>query len=223
MSNWAALTASVVVIGGVVRFAAAENGMALEVAPKDHWDNLGVPVRRSHIYSQTVGHDTAGREVLYFGFSDSKVFVLALDPRTGRGKQLNLLGRGGQVWGLCAHSRGKAYASIGSGEIFVLDVAADHVGLLGRAPKGEDVVWELYEAADGNLYGGTYPHAKLARVNAQTGAIEDLGRMDPEQMYVRTIATKDKPTFPIWFTPCVFREAVSFIDGILSSLMLSAS
>jgi len=31
------------------------------------------------------------------------------------------------------------------------------------------------------------------------------------------------PTFPIWFTPCVFREAVSFIDGILSSLMLSAS
>jgi len=192
MSNWAALTASVVVIGGVVRFAAAENGMALEVAPKDHWDNLGVPVRRSHIYSQTVGHDTAGREVLYFGFSDSKVFVLALDPRTGRGKQLNLLGRGGQVWGLCAHSSGKAYASIGSGEIFVLDVAADHVGLLGRAPKGEDVVWELYEAADGNLYGGTYPHAKLARVNAQTGAIEDLGRMDPEQMYVRTIATKDK-------------------------------
>ena len=32
-----------------------------------------------------------------------------------------------------------------------------------------------------------------------------------------------KPTFPIWFTPCVFREAVSFIDGILSSLRLSTS
>jgi len=32
-----------------------------------------------------------------------------------------------------------------------------------------------------------------------------------------------QPTFPIWFMPCVFREAVSFIDGILSSLMLSAS
>lgn len=190
MSNWAVLTAVFTVFGGVAQFAAAENGKALEVAPKDRWENLGVPVRRSRIYSQAVGRDTAGREVLYLGFSDSKVFVLALDPRTGKGKQLDLLGKGGQVWGLCAHSTGKAYASIGSGEVFVLDAATGHVRLLGRSPKGEDVVWELYEAADGNLYGGTYPHAKLARVNVQTGAIEDLGRMDPEQMYVRTIATK---------------------------------
>jgi len=171
-------------------WAQAQEAAGLPVAPKDRWENLGVQVRRSRIYSQTVGRDTAGREVLYFGFSDSKVFVLALDPRTGKGKQLDLLGKGGQVWGLCAHSNGKAYASIGPGEIFELDAATGQVRLLGRPPKGEDVVWELYEAADGNLYGGTYPSAKLVRVKAQTGEIEDLGRMDPEQMYVRTIATQ---------------------------------
>ena len=168
---------------------AAENQSSSAIPP-DRWEDLGVPVRRSSVYSQAAGRDTAGRETLYLGFSDSKVFVLALDPRTGKGRQLDLLGKSGQVWGLCAHSNGKAYASIGAGPIFELDVASGNVRLLGTAPKGEDVVWELWEADDGNLYGGTYPNAKLARVNVKTGAIEDLGRMDPEQMYVRTVAVQ---------------------------------
>jgi hypothetical protein len=170
--------------------ALAADDQPTSPSPAGRWEDLGAPVHRSRVYSQAVGRDATGREVLYLGFSDSKVFVLALDPRTGKGRQLDLLGKSGQVWGLCAHSNGKAYASIGTGSIFELDAAAGTVRLLGTAPKGEDVVWELWEASDGNLYGGTYPRAKLARVNVKTGAIEDLGRMDPEQMYVRTVAVQ---------------------------------
>lgn len=163
----------------------------LPIAPADGWEDLGAQVRRSRIYSQAVGTDTKGEEVYYLGFVDAeKAFVLALDPLTGKGQQLNLDGYAGQVWHICAHSNGLAYATTGTGGIFELDAVNGAVRFIGNPPEGEVVVWELYEAADGNLYGGTYPSAKLARVNLATGQVEDLGRMDPEQMYVRTIATE---------------------------------
>ncbi len=155
------------------------------------WEDLGTPVNRSRIYSQTVGRDVNGNEVFYLGMTDPvRAFVLALDPLTGEGTQLNCEGHGGQVWGLCAHSNGLAYASLGSGGVFEMNAATGEVRLIGMPPEGEQVVWELYEASDGNLYGGTYPGAKLARVNLATDQIEDLGRMDPEQKYVRTIAVE---------------------------------
>lgn len=160
------------------------------ISPTGRWEDLGIPVRRARIFTHAVGRDTAGSEVLYLGFGDSEAFVLTLDPRTGKGKQLDLMGKPGAVWGLCAHPNGKGYASLGPVGIFELDPAAGGVRLLGPPPKGEQVVWELIPAADGNLYGGTYPTAKLVRVNVKTGTIEDLGRMDPDQMYVRTVATE---------------------------------
>ncbi len=155
------------------------------------WEDLGAPVNRSRIYSQAVGKDVNGREVFYLGMVDAeRAFVLALDPLTGEGRQLNCEGWGGQVWSICAHSNGLAYATLGSGAIFEMNAATGEVRFIGTPPEGEDVVWELYEAADGHLYGGTYPNAKLVRVNLDTYQVEDLGRMDPEQKYVRTIAVE---------------------------------
>ncbi len=37
--------------------------------------------------------------------------------------------------------------------------------------------------SDGDIYGCTYPSAKLFRYNPATGQITDLGRMDPTQEY----------------------------------------
>jgi len=162
-----------------------------EITPEDGWEDLGVPVRRSRIYSQAVGADTNGREVYYLGMTDAeRAFVLALEPMTGEGRQFNLEGYPGRVWHICAHSNGKAYATTGSGGILELDAATGELRFIGNPPEGEHVVWELYEASDGQLYGGTYPRAKLARVNVESYQVEDLGRMDPEQKYVRTIATE---------------------------------
>lgn len=155
------------------------------------WEDLGVPVNRSRIYAQAVGRDTTGQERYYLGMTDAeRAFVLALDPFTGAGVQFNFEGYPGQVWGLCAHSNGRAYASTGSGGIFECDAVTGEARFLGNPPPGEQVVWELYEASDGNLYGGTYPSAKLVRVNLAAGQVEDLGRIDPEQKYVRTIAVE---------------------------------
>jgi len=162
-----------------------------EIAPAGTWEDLGTAVKLSRVYSQAVGKNTAGDEVYYLGMTDAeRAFVVALDPLTGESLQFNLDGYLGQVWSVCAHSNGKAYATTGSGGIFELDAATGDQRFIGNPPEGEIVVWELFEGADGNLYGGTYPSCKLARVNLETGEVEDLGRMDPEQMYVRTIAVE---------------------------------
>jgi streptogramin lyase len=158
------------------------------VEKRGAWEDLGIPVRRCGLYSQTLARDAAGKQVLCLGFKDTQCFLLLLDPQTGQGKQVVFTGVDAQIWSLCAHSNGKVYATLGSGHIFEVDPTTGEYRELARPPKDEVVVWELYEGPDGNLYGGTYPNAKLVRINPQSGEVTDLGRMDPEEMYVRTIA-----------------------------------
>ena len=153
------------------------------------WEDLGVQVKRSRIFSRAVGRDTAGDEVYYLGMNG---FVVALDPLTGEPA-----GPKGQfdlgeawIWHVCAHSNGKAYATAGGHGVFELDAVTGEQRNIGLPPEGETVIWELYEASDGHIYGGTYPSAKLVRVNLDSFEIEDLGRMDDEQKYVRTIAVE---------------------------------
>ena len=169
---------------------AAQEPEAPVVEKRGDWEDLGVPVRRCGLYSQTLARNAAGEEVLCLGFKDTQAFVLLLDPLTGQGQQVVFDGVSAQVWRMCAHSNGKLYATLGSGHIFEVDVTTGEYRDLARPPAGETVVWELYEGPDGKLYGGTYPTAKLARIDPQSGQVEDLGRMDPAEMYVRTIAIK---------------------------------
>ncbi len=154
------------------------------------WEDLGVSVRRCGLYSETLAHDAAGNEVLCLGFKDTECFMLLLDPYTGEGRQVTFEGVAAQIWSICAHSNGMVYATLGSGDMFEVDPTTGAYRHMGRPPQGEQVVWELHEGPDGHLYGGTYPNARLARLNLRTGQIEDLGRIDPEQMYVRTISIK---------------------------------
>lgn len=158
------------------------------VEKRGAWEDLGVAVRRCALYSQALAHDATGKEILCLGFKDTQCFMLLLDPYTGEGKQVTFEGVSAQIWSICPHSNGKIYCTMGSGDIFEVDPTSGATRHLGRPPEGETVAWELYEGPDGNLYGGTYPNALLARLNPQTGEIVSLGRMDPEEMYIRTIA-----------------------------------
>lgn len=153
------------------------------------WEDLGVQVRRSRIFSRAVGRDSEGNEVYYLGMNG---FVLALDPLTGRpaGPKGQFDLGSAWIWHICAHSNGKAYATAGKHGVFEFDAATGEQRNIGPPPEGEDVIWELYEASDGHIYGGTYPSAKLVRVNLDGYEVEDLGRIDPEQKYVRTIAVE---------------------------------
>jgi hypothetical protein len=59
---------------------------------------------------------------------------------------------------------------------------------LGKPSASESYIWQLACAGDGRLYGCTYPNCKLVRYDPKTGQAEDLGRLDPKEMYARSIA-----------------------------------
>lgn len=159
-----------------------------EGAISGQWEDLGVPVRRCGLYSQTLARDAEGSELLCLGFKDTQCFMLLLDPASGQGRQVTFEGVSAQIWSMCAHSNGMIYATLGSGDIFEVDPATGSYRHLDGPPPGEVVVWELYEGPDGYMYGGTYPNAKLARLDPESGHVEDLGRIDPGQMYIRHTA-----------------------------------
>ena len=115
---------------------------ATEITPADAWEDLGTPVKKSRVYSQAVGKDTAGNEVYYLGMTDAvRAFVVALDPMSGESTQFNLEGYPGMPWGLCAHSNGKAYASTGSGAAWVvLDISpAKRIASLGLSANANGI------------------------------------------------------------------------------------
>ena len=58
----------------------------------------------------------------------------------------------------------------------------------GRPSKTEEYIWQLVVGSDKQLYGCTYPNAKLVRYNPVTGKGEDLGRMSPTEEYNSFIA-----------------------------------
>ncbi len=53
---------------------------------------------------------------------------------------------------------------------------------------GEQYIWRLVRGADGRLYGGTYPGARLGAFDLDTYAFEDLGSPAPPNLYLQSIS-----------------------------------
>jgi outer membrane protein assembly factor BamB len=60
--------------------------------------------------------------------------------------------------------------------------------VVGKPSATEDYLWQFDLGKDNKLYACTYPSAKLVRFDTKTGAMEDLGRMHPTEMYARSLA-----------------------------------
>jgi hypothetical protein len=154
--------------------------------------DLGEPVRRNALYNHVLGTDAQGRERYYQAYRGAPWFLLAFDPRTGAAKEFIAEGHKGNPWGALWASNRKLYLSTGGGgtdDLFVFDPATETLRYLGRPTQSEIVVWTLTEAADGRLYGGTYPGARLVSVDLATHRLTDHGRLSPDQKYIRTVAS----------------------------------
>lgn len=158
--------------------------------PPGKWESLGTPVRLSQIYKTVIYTDKSGSQMIIFGMRDAiNTFLLFVDPYTGKTKQIDLNVKG-QVWDICTHSTGRIFATVGSGPVFEIDVQKGQSRLIAMPPPGQIVIWQLLEASDGHIYGGTHPGCKLVRLNVNTMMIEDLGRIDPDRPYANRCAVK---------------------------------
>jgi len=154
--------------------------------------DLGEPVRRNALYNHVLGRDARGHERYYHAFRGEPWFLLSFDPQTGAAREYIAAGHKGNPWGALWASDQKLYVSTGGGgtdDVFVFDPATDKLRYLGRPTTSEIVVWTLTEAANGRLYGGTYPNAKLISVDLKTHQLIDHGRLSPDQKYIRTVAS----------------------------------
>jgi hypothetical protein len=169
----------------------AVSACAQEALNQHLFADLGVPVQRNALYNHVLGTDGEGRERYYQAYKGEPWFLLSIDPLTGEAEQYTTE-MTGNPYGICWASNRQLYVSTGGsgvGEIYRFDPASKQLTLVARTPEPEAVVWQLCEAEDGKLYGGTYPNARLLRLDLRTQELTDLGRIDPEQKYIRTLDT----------------------------------
>jgi hypothetical protein len=157
------------------------------------FQNLGTPIKSTMIAASAAGVDEHGQDVLYFSCAQpgNKLFLLQANPRTGASRQWTApVGEG--AWALAVAPDQRVYLGTWeSGYLLRFDPEHPDKGIesLGKPSASESYIWQLAFASDGKLYGCTYPSAKLVRYDPASGKSEDLGRLDPHEMYARWIAS----------------------------------
>jgi outer membrane protein assembly factor BamB len=159
--------------------------------------DLGIPVREAIIWGAYVGPGKTGEmDTIYlsFGQYNAPLFLLAVNPDTGKMKQFNgpLSSEMGS-WGYTMDHENRIYlGSYYHAHLLRFDPKKEDWDDLGR-PGGEteSFICALTTAPDGKIWGGTYPSAKLFSYDPNTGVIQDYGRMDPDQFYCYPTAGDD--------------------------------
>lgn len=157
------------------------------------FEDLGIPVIRPDLKGLVLGPrpaDQTGSPVwVYLNCQQSAghLFLLGIDPSDGRTVQFDAPDGPG-AWAFTVGPDGCLY--FGTWEpalILRFDPAHPDRGIqsLGRPAPSETYIWQFAQGPDGQLYAGTYPSAHLVRIQMEQGILEDLGRLDTEQMYAR--------------------------------------
>jgi streptogramin lyase len=156
------------------------------------FEPLGVPVRTGGLMGCIVGPDGLGGESLYFNFNQTggKLFLVQVNPDTGEARQFNTP-EGPGAWAFIAGPDERIYLGTWDGGLILrFDPRQSDKGIevVGKPSKTESYLWQYDLGKDGKLYACTYPQAKLVSFDPRTGAMEDLGRMHPTEMYSRSVA-----------------------------------
>ncbi len=157
-----------------------------------NFERLGTPVRVGGLMGCVVGPNGRGGEALYFNFNQTggKLFLVQVDPDSGEAQQFNAP-EGPGAWALICGPDGKIYLGTWDGGLILrLDPSQPDKGIqvLGKPSATEEYLWQYDVGKEGKLYACTYPQAKLVSFDPKTGAMEDLGRMHPTEMYARSLA-----------------------------------
>ena len=159
--------------------------------------DVGVPVREAACWGTFVGPGKTGMlDTIYLSFSqyDASLFLLAVNPDTGRVRQFNgpLSSEMGS-WGFTVDHENRIYlGSYYNAHLLRFDPKTEKWEDLGQpAGASESFICKITTAGDGKIWGGTYPSAKLFSYDPKTGVSKDVGRMDPDQFYCYPTAGED--------------------------------
>ena len=159
--------------------------------------NLGIPIREAIVWGAYVGPGKTGKmDTIYLSLGQYKapLFLLAVDPDTGKMKQFNCpLSSEMGSWGFTIDHQNRIYlGSYNNAHLLRFDPKTEEWEDLGR-PGGEteSFICKITTAKDGKIWGGTFPSAKLFSYDPGTGVTQNYGRMDSNQFYCYPTAGDD--------------------------------
>lgn len=176
---------------------AANTGMAEDLRPDRLGETveLGAPLTNISIQHCVVGTEE-GKPIAYYTVAGRPaVFhVVSLDDNRLLGR--HELPHAARSWGHVIAPNGTVYIGGVALEGSVQESAhlyrylpdEKRVEDLGPGMKGHQFIWALAAADDGRIFGGTWEGGHVFEYNPVTGKTTDLGRVDPTEDYVRSIA-----------------------------------
>lgn len=158
---------------------------------------IGIPVRSASWVRLFAGTDEGNRPAIYavMGQSGNRLFILQIDPSTGRFTQhLAPSPASSHPTAAFWSSRWKALyiGSAWDGCLYRFDPKRGALENLGEINPGLDTFpCRIDESPDGSLWIGCYPTASLTRFDPAAATFTRYGRMDESDMYFYPFAGDD--------------------------------
>jgi hypothetical protein len=158
---------------------------------------IGQPVKSLPYLNFTLAEPEKGIEsdILFNSFNPKGVFFIRYNHVQDK-VTLHHLKKSIGLWGILNYDEEKVFlGGVTRSQLYEYNIKDDKINEVFASDDnkgfgwvfGEDYVWSLAKAADGKIYGSTYPNCKLFSYNPKTRASEDFGNMVEGEKYGRYV------------------------------------
>ncbi|MGV3503600.1 MAG: hypothetical protein ACO1O1_07820 [Adhaeribacter sp.] len=165
------------------------SGSLLAQTPAGKFTDLGTQLSAALIQGSAFVQDPQGRELVYTVVRGRPAHLLGYEIKTNKLIVDLEVPQTDGVWDLEVSSDGMLYVPSANGILFRHLPGSQQLERLGEVLPGEKVIWDLTAGKDGEIFGGTYPGARVFRYHPRQG-FSDLGRgpVVEKENYVRSVA-----------------------------------
>ena len=156
-------------------------------------EDLGVAVRAVVFGNSqaSLGASPGGHEGMFYMpyFSTTGGALIGVHPISGEHINVPLPSKGG--YGTAVGADGAVYVGgVHPGDLYRFDPRTGRLENLGGSQFGGTYIWACTTSPDRNkIYAACYPTSGVLEYDVQRQAIRNLGRMDPDEQYARSICT----------------------------------
>lgn len=150
-----------------------------------HLRDHGIAVRQGSCLCIRPWRDAeTGRDYVYAGIISTSSLVVQVDVATGRCRSFRMPPGCEGPWGIEFTLDGHLLVTSTRGQLCRIDPRSGRTWV--TATPGH-WLWAIERGADGKFYLGSCHECRMWRYDATTESLEDLGRLDPVQKYLRII------------------------------------
>jgi streptogramin lyase len=168
--------------------------LASQVAAVNDFIDHGVPVPAAEARGVVATPGPDGRPIVIACSMDTSArpWILVTDLQSGHTQQIQLPDgiSNAPPYAAVVTANGRFHTAYGP-VMVELDPASLQVTYQGTPVAGEEAYLGYTEGPDGTVWAGSYPGTHLVAFDPATRQAVDHGRMDPEQMYMSTLACDD--------------------------------